>query len=114
MSPARDRGSSDPRGTGGRFLAAVLTWVALIGALAWVFVALRLTREDVAGIDSPGMPIALIQFVLAVLGALSAGMGASRAGWYVRTGRGGPDAVSAIGGAAILFVAWAALVIADW
>jgi hypothetical protein len=114
MAPARGRGSSDSRGTGGRFLAAVLTWVALIAALAWVFVALRLTREDVAGIDSPGMPIALVQFVLAVLGALSAGMGASRAGWYVRTGDGGPEAASAIGGTAILFGAWALLVIPDW
>lgn len=113
MPPGPGRSSSS-RGTGGRFLAAVLTWVALLGALAWVFVALRLIREDVAGIESPGMPIALVQFALAVLGALSTGMGASRAGWYVRTGRGGSDAASSIGGAAVLFAAWALLVLPDW
>jgi hypothetical protein len=108
------RRPDDPRGAGGRFVAAVLSSVALIFALAWVLVALRLTREDVAGIEYPGMPIALIQFVLAVLGGLSAGMGASRAGWYLKTGRGGAEAASAIGGAAVLFGAWALLVLPGW
>lgn len=111
---ARPRRPDDPLGAGSRFLAAMLSSVALLAALVWVFVALRLTREDVAGLESPAMPIALIQFALAVLGALSAGMGASRAGWYLRTGRGGSEAASSVGGAAVLFGAWALLVLPGW
>jgi hypothetical protein len=80
----------------------------------WVFVALRLSRDDVAGIESPAAPIALIQFVLAALGALGTGVGASRAGWYVKTGREGPEAAAAIGGAAVLFGVWARLVVPGW
>jgi hypothetical protein len=111
---AASRRSQEPRGTGGRFLAAMLAWVTLLFALAWVLVALRLTREDVAGIESPATPIALLQFVLAVLGGLSAGMGASRAGWYLRTGQQGTEAASSIAGAAVLFGAWAVIVIPEW
>jgi hypothetical protein len=97
-----------------RFAAALLAWVALLASLVWVLVALRLTREDVAGIDAPAAPIALVQFVLAALGALGAGMGASRAGWYVRTGREGPEAASAVGGAVVLLGVWALLVLPGW
>ena len=101
-------------GAARRLVAGILAWTAFLASLPWVFVALRLSREDVAGIESPAAPLALVQFVLAVLGALSAGIGASRAGWYVRTGREGPEAASAIGGAAVLFGAWALLVVPGW
>jgi hypothetical protein len=59
-------------------------------------------------------PIALVQFMLAALGALSAGVGASRAGWYVKTGREGIEAASSIGAAAVLFGAWSLLVVPGW
>jgi hypothetical protein len=97
-----------------RLAAALLAWVAFLASLVWALVALRLTREDVAGIDAPAGPIALLQFVLAVLGAMGAGAGASRAGWYLRTGREGPEAASAVGGAAVLFGVWALLVLPGW
>ena len=113
MSPA-NRGSDDARGAGRRLAAGILAWMAFLASLLWVFVALRLSREDVSGIESPAAPIALVQFVLAALGALGAGVGASRAGWYVRTGREGPEAASAIGGAAVLFGLWALLVLPEW
>jgi hypothetical protein len=111
---ADNRSPDDPWGAARRLVAGILAWTAFLASLPWVFVALRLSREDVAGIESPAAPLALVQFVLAVLGALGAGVGASRAGWYVRTGREGPEAVSAIGGAAVLFGAWALLVIPGW
>jgi hypothetical protein len=113
MSPAGPS-PDDPRGAARRLVAGVLAWTAFLASLTWVFVALRLSRDDVAGIESPEAPIALVQFVLAVLGALGAGVGASRAGWYVKTGREGPEAASAIGGAAVLFGAWALLVVPGW
>jgi hypothetical protein len=106
-----------PDGSGAaarRLAAALLAWVALLASLVWALVALRLTREDVAGIDAPTGPIALLQFVLAALGALGAGVGASRAGWYLRTGREGREAASAVGGAAVLFGVWALLVLPGW
>jgi hypothetical protein len=94
-----------------RLAAAILPWVTLPAAMAWVLIALRLAREDVAGIEQPGMPLAVIQLVIAVLGALGAGIGASRAGAYVRTGRGGREARSSILGALIAFGVWALLVL---
>jgi hypothetical protein len=113
VSPA-NRSPDDPRGAARRLVAGILAWTAFLASLTWVFVALRLSRDDIAGIESPAAPIALVQFVLAVLGALGAGVGASRAGWYVKTGREGPEAASAIGGAAVLFGAWALLVVPGW
>jgi hypothetical protein len=108
------RSPDDPRGAARRLVAGILAWTIFLASLAWVFLALRLSRENVAGIESPAAPIALIQFVLAALGALGAGVGASRAGWYVRTGREGREAASAIGGAAVLFGAWALLIVPGW
>ena len=111
---ARSRRPDDARAAARRLAAGLLAWVALLGAVVWVLIALRLTRGDVAGIDAPGGAIALVQFVLAALGVLSAGAGAMRAGWYVRTGHEGPEAASAVGWAAFLFGIWALLVLPDW
>jgi hypothetical protein len=108
------RSPDDPRRVARRLLAGILAWTVFLASLVWVFLALRLSRENVAGIESPAAPIALVQFVLAALGALGAGVGASRAGWYVRTGRDGHEAASAIGGAAVLFGAWALLIVPGW
>ena len=104
----------DARAVALRLAAALLAWMIFLASLVWALLALRLTSEDVAGIDAPGGLIALVQFVLAALGALSAGVGTSRAGWYVRTGREGPEAASAVGGAAVLFGIWALLVLPGW
>ena len=113
MSPAGPR-PDDPRRAARRLVAGILAWAIFLASLTWVFLALRLTRDDIAGLESPTPLIALVQFGLAALGALSAGVGASRAGWYVKTGREGPEAASAIGGAAALFGAWALLVVPGW
>jgi hypothetical protein len=111
---ARSRRPDDARAAARRLAAGLLAWVALPAAVVWVLVALRLTGGDVAGIDAPGGAIALVQFVVAAFGVLGAGTGAMRAGWYVRTGREGPEAASAVGWAAILFGIWALLVLPGW
>lgn len=111
---ARDRRPDDAGSAAVRLAAAMLTWVAFLAAVVWALLALRLTAEDVVGIAAPRFPLSLLQLVVAVLGALSVGLGTSRAGWYLRTGRGGAETASAVGGAAVLFAAWALIVLPEW
>lgn len=112
--PTGGRRPDDPWRAARGLTAALLAWVAFLASLVWALLALRLTRDEVAGIEAPAGAIALVQFVLAVLGAIGAGVGASRAGWYVRTGREGREAASVVAWAAVLFGVWAALVLPGW
>jgi hypothetical protein len=112
--PVAPSGSAPPRSPDDGSLArAVIASLVMLAALGWVVTALRITRDPVGAIDEQSGPIALIQFVIAALGMLSAWEALTRTHARIRIRQGeGPGAPLAT--FAVLFAIWAVLVLPGW